>query len=61
MLGPRELTTRATGKATAQAAAMGVPLGIFPRNIRGWSGLELSLTCRKGDFAEDLSEQGRQV
>jgi hypothetical protein len=36
-----------------------VPFGIFPGIIRGWSGLELSLTCRQGDFAENLSEEGR--
>jgi hypothetical protein len=35
----------------------GVPFGIFPTIIKGWSGLELSLTCRQGEFAEDLSEQ----
>jgi hypothetical protein len=61
MFPPRELPTRAAGKAAAQAAAMSIPLGIFPYSIKGWSGLELPLTCRKGDFAEDLSEQGKQA
>jgi hypothetical protein len=36
----------------------GVPVSIFPTIIKGWSGLELSLTCRQGEFAEDLSEEG---
>jgi hypothetical protein len=43
----------------------GVPFGIFHRNylaiIKGWSGLELSLTCLQGEFAEDLSEQEVQT
>jgi hypothetical protein len=39
----------------------GVPFGIFPAIIKAWSGLELSLTCRQGDFAEDLSEEGKQT
>ena len=30
----------------------------FSRIIKGWSGLELSLTCPQGVFAEDLSEDG---
>jgi len=39
----------------------GVPFGIFPTIIKGWSGLELSLTCRQGEFAEDLEEEGRRT
>jgi len=38
-----------------------VPFGIFPRIIKAWSGLELSLTYRQGDFAEDLSEEGKRT
>jgi len=34
---------------------------LFPRIIKGWRGLELSLTCRQGDFAEGLSEEGMQT
>jgi hypothetical protein len=33
----------------------------YPAIIKGWSGVELSLTCRQGDFAEDLSEQGKRT
>jgi hypothetical protein len=36
----------------------GVPFGIFLRIIRGWSRLELSLTCPQGDIAEDPEEEG---
>jgi hypothetical protein len=35
----------------------GVPFGIFIMFIKGLSGLDLSLTCRKGAFAEDPSEE----
>ena len=42
-----ELTTRAAGKAVAQGAATGVPLGIFPYSIKGWS----ALTCRQEAFS----------
>jgi hypothetical protein len=31
----------------------GVPFGIFPSIIKGWSGLELSLTSLQGEFAEE--------
>ncbi|MGA9266760.1 MAG: hypothetical protein WBV79_09965, partial [Rhodomicrobium sp.] len=39
----------------------GVANGIFLIFIRGWNGPKLSLTCRQGDFAEDLSEEGMQT
>jgi hypothetical protein len=39
----------------------GVPFDIFPRIINGLLGLELSLTCRKGAFAEDLSEEEKRM
>jgi hypothetical protein len=29
--------------------------------FKGWSGLALSLTCRQGDFADDLSEEGMRA
>jgi len=29
--------------------------------LKGWSGLELSLTCRQGAFADNLSEEGMQT
>jgi hypothetical protein len=47
--------------STAQAAAMASRSVLFSRIIKGWSGLTLSLTCRKGDFAEDLSEEGKRT
>jgi hypothetical protein len=56
-----ELTTRVAGTEAAQAAAMAVPSAIFPRKHKGWSGLEPSLTCRQGDFGEDLSDEGKQT
>ena len=40
------------------AGGDGVPFGIFHRIISGLSGLELSLTCRQGAFAERSSEEG---
>jgi hypothetical protein len=61
MLRLRELTRAQSRNSCGAGGGDGVTFGIFPRFIRGWSGLELSLTCRKGDFVEDLSEQGRQV
>ena len=48
------LSRNAIGAGGADAVAS----GIFPIFIRGWSGLTLSLTCRQGDFAEDLSNEG---
>jgi hypothetical protein len=57
----RELTLARTPGTAAAQAAMASPLGIFPAIVKGWSGLTLSLTCRQGDFAEDLSEEGRQT
>jgi hypothetical protein len=36
----------------------GVPSGPFPSIIKGWSGLERSLTCRQGAFPDNLSEEG---
>jgi hypothetical protein len=61
MLRLRKLTLARSRNSRGAGGGDGVPFGIFPRFIRGWSGLELSLTCRQGDFAEDLSEQGIQV
>jgi len=56
----RELTLARSRNSTAQAAAMASRSVIFLTFINGWSGLELSLTCRQGDFAEDLEEEGKQ-
>jgi hypothetical protein len=61
MFQPRELTTRAAETAAAQAAAMASRSIFFLAIIKGWSGLELSLTCRQGEFAEDLSEEGMRT
>jgi hypothetical protein len=57
----RELTLAKSRNSTAQAAAMASRSVFFPAIIKGWSGLELSLTCRQGDFAEDLSDEGLQT
>jgi hypothetical protein len=57
----RELTLAKSPNSTAQAAAMACRSVLFPRIIKGWSGLELSLTCRQGDFGEDLSEEGMRT
>jgi hypothetical protein len=56
-----ELTLARSRKSRGAGGGEGVPLGIFPAIINGWSGLELSLTCRQGDFAEDLSEEGMRT
>jgi len=61
MLRLRELTLAKSRDRTAQAAAMASRSVFFPRIIKGWSGLELSLTCRQGDFADNLSEQGMRT
>jgi hypothetical protein len=52
---------RAAGTAAAQAAAMASRSVFFLAIIKGWSGLELSLTCLQDDFAEDLSEEGMRT
>jgi hypothetical protein len=51
---------RSAGTAAAQAAAM-APVRYFPHIYKGSSGLELSLTCRQSEFAEDISEEGMQT
>jgi hypothetical protein len=58
MLRLRELTLALSRKRCGTGGGDGVPCGIFPSIIKGWSGLELSLTCLQGEFAEDLSEEG---
>ena len=54
----RKLTLARSQNSCGAGGGDGVPFGIFLAIIKGWSGLELSLTCRQGDFAEDLSEEG---
>jgi len=61
MFGLGELTLACSRNSCGAGGGDGVPFGIFPTIIRGWSGLELSLTYRQGDFAEDLSEEGRRT
>jgi hypothetical protein len=60
----RELTTHAAETAAAQAAVMAF-VRHFVLNylfiIKGWSGLGLSLTCRQGEFAQNLSEEGMRT
>jgi hypothetical protein len=51
----RELTRAQSRYSDRAGRGDGVLFVIFFRNSKGWSGLEPSLTCRKGDFAEDLS------
>jgi hypothetical protein len=46
--------------AIGAGGADGVASGIFLIFIRGWSGLELSLTCRQSEIAEDLSDKERE-
>jgi len=53
----RELTLARSRDTCRAGGGNGVPFSIFPAIIKGWRGLELSLTCRQGDFAEDLSEE----
>jgi hypothetical protein len=50
-----ELTLAQSRNSRGAGGGDGVPFGIFPRFIRGWSGLELSLTCRQGAFSQDLA------
>ena len=57
----RKLTLAKSRNRTAQAAAMASRSVLFPRIIKGWSRLELSLTCRQGDLADNLSEEGMQT
>ena len=57
----RELTVARPRNSRGAGGGDGVPFGIFPAIIKGWGGLELSLTCRQGDFAEDLSEEGKRT
>jgi hypothetical protein len=57
----RELTLARSPSSWGAGGGDGVPCGIFPAIIKGWSGLELSLTCPRGDFADDLSEEGKRT
>jgi hypothetical protein len=61
MLRLRELTLALSRNSRGAGGGDGVPFGIFPRSISGLSGLMLSLTCRQGDFADDLSEEGMRT
>jgi hypothetical protein len=61
MFQPRELTLAESRNSTAQAAVMASRSASFTCIIKLLSELELSLTCRQGDFAEDLSEEGMQT
>ena len=56
-----ELTLAQSRDGCGAGGGDGVLFDIFPRNTKGWSGLKHPLTCRQGDFAEDLSGQGRQT
>jgi hypothetical protein len=58
MLRFRELTFAQDESSRGAGGPHGVPFGLFSSIIKGWSGLELSLTCPQGDFAEDPSEEG---
>jgi len=49
------------GNSSGAGGRDGVPFGIFPYSTKGWRELELSLTRRQGDFAEDLSEEGMKA
>jgi len=53
----RELTLARSRTAAAQAAAMASPLVFSSQLSRYYRGLELSLTCPQGDFADDLLEE----
>ena len=57
----RKLTLAHSPNSCRAGGGDGVPFGIFLAIIKGCSGLELSLTCRQGDFAEDLSEEGMRT
>jgi hypothetical protein len=57
----RKLTSARSRIGCGAGRGDGVANGIFPIFIKGWSGPELSLTCRQGDFAEDLSEEGNRT
>ena len=54
----RELTLARSRNSCGTGGGDGVPLGIFPRNDQGLERVGAALTCRQGDFAEDLSEEG---
>jgi hypothetical protein len=54
----RKLTPARSQIRCGAGAANGFANGIFLIFIKSLSGLDLSLTCRQGDFAEDLSEEG---
>jgi hypothetical protein len=60
----RELTRERT-KWLRRRLGDGVPFDVFPRYylaiIKDWSRPKLSLTCRQGDFVEDLSEEEMQT
>jgi hypothetical protein len=57
----QELTLAYSRNSRSAGGGDGVTFGVFPRNTKGWSGLKLPLTSRQGDFAEDLSEEGKRT
>jgi hypothetical protein len=54
----RELTLALSRNNCDAGGGDGVPCGIFSLIIKSLTELKLLLTCRQGDFAEDLSEEG---
>jgi hypothetical protein len=38
-----------------------VPFGIFFSNYQGLERAGVALTCRQGDFAEDVSEEAKRM
>jgi hypothetical protein len=56
----RKLTLACSWKSSGAGGGDGVRFGIFPQTINGLIGTKLSLTCRQGDFAEDLESERKR-
>jgi hypothetical protein len=57
----RKLTPACSRNSRGAVGSGGVTFAVFHRIINGLSRLTLSLTCRQGDFADNLSEEGMQT
>jgi hypothetical protein len=53
-----ELTLARGRNGCGTGGGDGVPSCIFPYSIKRWCGLQLSLTCRQGEFADNISVKG---
>jgi hypothetical protein len=57
----QKLTPALSRNSRGAVGGDGVPFGLFPHMYQGLERAPLSLTCRQGDFVDNLSEEGMQT